>query len=149
MSRERDIRNGIKLLLEGTGEFDEVYLGSWRERGRPATDLKGIAIEPHSGGKGTGWDDELTGGWEYPLKLWLEIAVRMDDPQVRDEEAERLLGVIQNTLNGESIAGFTLLQKTYVTDWTWIPPEAPERRIRCTFQCDYVVSGDEYYDVSP
>ncbi len=149
MSRERDIRNGIAELIETTGEFDEAYLGSWEERGRPTSDIKAVCIEPDRTGRGQGWDDEITGGWEYNCKISLDLAVRIDDPIQRDEEVERLLGVLQNTLNGVSIAGFTLAQKTYITDWTWVTPLGPERHIKAVLQADYLVEGDEIYDVSP
>ncbi len=80
--------------------------------------------------------------------MTVTLLARNDDAQLRDEQAEQLLDVLANAVNGVSLAGITLPGKTLVTAWQWRPAMAPERRIAATVSFQYLVEGWENFDVS-
>ena len=77
----------------------------------------------------------------------MTLLARHPDPQLRDELAEQLLDYLNNAINGQSLAGFTLPQKTMVTEWRWETATAPERRIAATISFAYLVTW-ESFDIS-
>jgi hypothetical protein len=147
--RERDVRNAVKDALVATGAFSDVWLTGLPEGyGRGASDLTAAAIEPIETSVTTGWDAAPTGGLDYTASLSVTLMARHPDPQLRDELAEQLLTLLANAVNGRSLAGFTMMQKTMVTGWRWQPPKPPERRIAATVEFAYLVGGWGSFDTS-
>jgi hypothetical protein len=149
MSRERDVRNAIQATLIATGAFSDVWITGLPENyGQGASDLTAAAIEPVGTTFTTGWDAALAGGLDYTATLTVTLLARHPDPQLRDELAEQLLVYLANAVNGQSLAGFTLPQKTMVTGWKWQPPGPPERRISALVSFAYLIEGWDNFDVS-
>jgi hypothetical protein len=138
--RERDVRNALKDALVVTGAFSDVWLTGLPENyGGAASDLTAASIEPSGTSLTTGWDAQLAGALDYTARLNVTLLARHDDPQLRDELAEQLLNTLHNSVNGQSLAGFTLPGKTYVMSWTWQPASPPERRISAVVTFAYLV----------
>lgn len=149
MSRERDVRNAIQTALIATETFSDVWLTGLPENyGQSASDLTAAAIEPAATALATGWDYGPGGGLDYTATLTVTLVAHHPDPQLRDELAEQLLGYLQNAVDGQSLAGFTLPQKTIVTGWQWQTPASPERRIAATVSFAYLIEGWDNFDVS-
>ncbi len=139
--RERDIRTAIRDLLEQTGAFDGVYLsGLPEDRGEAATDAQAVSIEPSRTTSADVSDDD-NGDLLMTCQVNLVFLARHEDPQVRDENAERLLDVAADVLSGQAIDGATVPGKTRLVAWTWLKPAAPERRIAAVLQFQYLVEG--------
>ena len=145
MSRERDVRNAINDALIATGAFSDVWITGLPERyGQGASDLTAAAIEPVGTSFTMGWDAALAGDLDYTATCSVTLLARHPDPQLRDELAEQLLDYLHNAINGQSLAGFTLPQKTIVTGWRWQPAAPPERRIAATVSFAYLVTWDSF-----
>lgn len=138
--RERDFRAAIRDLLEQTGAFDGVYLsGLPEDRGGSAAAAQAVSIEPaHTKGADASADDN--GDLVMTCQIHLVILARHEDPQIRDESAERLLNVAAAALSGQSLGG-ALPGKTRVLEWSWEKPTAPERRISAVLELQYLVDG--------
>lgn len=149
MARERDVRNAIQQALLATGEFSDVWLtGLPEEYGRAAGELAAAAIEPVATQLVTGSDAAPSGFLDFNAQVLVTLLARNPDAQLRDEAAELLLDYLANAVNGQSLAGLTLPQKTLVTGWKWLPPLAPERRIAATVTFAYIVRWNSF-DTSP
>lgn len=143
--RERDIRNSIALLLESTNAFSSVWITGLPEQfGQGADDLTAAAIEPVGGNLKTGWDAQLSGSLDFAGSCTVTLLARNSDAQLRDEQAEQLLDFLNNAVNGQSLAGFTLPAKTLVTGWRWQAPTPPERRISATVSYEYIVTWNSF-----
>jgi hypothetical protein len=139
--RERDIRNQIHDLLEQTGAFDGVYLaGLPEDRGEPSGDRRSVSIEPGETTEADLWDD-TTGDLIMTCRVNLTFLARHENPQIRDETAEQLLNIAASALNGQSLAGATLVGQTRIRSWSWERPNAPERRIAAVLEYQYLVSN--------
>lgn len=143
--RERDIRNAIQTALVATGVFSDVWItGLPEDYGQGSSDLTAAAIEPVETSMRTGWDAQTVGGLDFAGTCTVTVLARNSDAQLRDELAEQLLYYLNNAVNGQSLAGFTLPSKTLVTAWRWQPPVPPERRIAATVQYNYIVSYSDF-----
>jgi hypothetical protein len=65
------------------------------------------------------------------------VVVRLDDPDMRDDECDRLVCVAQNALTGISLGGQTFFDKTRLMAGKYLPAVAPERRCLCVGQFAY------------
>jgi len=145
MSRERDVRNAIHAALVATGAFSDVWITGLPEKcGQGASDLTAAAIEPDRTIFTKGWDAAIAGQLDYTATCTVTLLARHPDAQLRDELAEQLLDYLNNAVNGQSLAGFTLPQKTMVVGWQWQPTAAPERRIAATVSFAYLVTWDSF-----
>ncbi len=147
--RERDIRNAIQTALLATGAFANVWItGLPDDYGHGASDLTAAAIEPVGSSMKTGWDAQITGGLDFAGSCTVTLLARNIDAQLRDELAEQLLDYLNNAVNGQALAGFTLPAKTLVTGWRWQSPTPPERRIAATVSYEYILAWN-CFDISP
>ena len=150
--RDRDVRNAIQAALIATHAFDPnaVWLTGLPENyGEPASVFAAAAIEPFSSRQEDPWDSQTAGGLVIYSSVTITLMVRNDDPQLRDEAAELLLGTTANALNGQSLAGLTLPAWTRLASWIWQPAAPPERRIAAAFSYAYIVEGWNSYDTTP
>jgi len=139
--RERDVRNAIQELLDVSGAFDGVYVsGLPEERGERAGDRRAAVVEPDGTTGSDLWDD-TTGAMTMTATVALTFLARDDDPQVRDEAVELLLNTAAAVLNGRSLADATLPGSTRIRSWTWLKPNAPERRIAAKLEFQYLAEG--------
>ena len=142
MSAEHDILNAARDLLDATNEFSDIWLpGLDDPRGKPASELLFCGLEPGASRVVTGFDSEPWGAVVYETRIPIEIEVRNADGEIRDETADRLLEVVKNTLDGQSLAGFTFPGKTYITQWQRAKARPPTRRITATLVCQYLEEG--------
>jgi hypothetical protein len=138
--RERDIRNAIRDALEQTGAFDGVYLtGLPEDRGEASGQTRVAVIEPWETVCSDVWDD-TTGDLVMTGRMNLWFLGRNDDPQIRDETTELLLNVAASALNGQVLAGATLISQTRIRSWSWHKARPPERRIMAVFEFQYLVN---------
>ncbi len=146
--RERDVRNNIRDRLMKTGAVDDVWInGMPEDSGAGASELCAAAIEPNVTNYTTGWDAQAAGGLCFTALLNVTLLVRQIDQQLRDEKAEQLLDFLCNAVNGKSLGGLTVPGKTMVSSWRWMPPKAPERRIKAVVTFAYLITW-ETFDVT-
>jgi hypothetical protein len=146
--RERDVRNAIHELLDVSGAFDGVYLsGLPEDRGERSGDRRAAVVEPDATTASDHWDD-TTGAMVMTATAALTFLARDDDPQLRDEAVELLLNTAAAVLNGRSLADATLPGSTRIRSWTWLKPNAPERRIVAKLEFQYLVEGWSGLDLS-
>jgi hypothetical protein len=145
--RERDARCAVRDLLDQSGVFDGVYLsGLPQDRGERCGDANAVAIEPMETTESDPWDD-VDGDLVLTCRLGLTILARHEDPQVRDETAERLLNMAANALFGNTLGGLALPSMTRIRSWNWQKPRAPERRISAVLEFQYLVSGWNEFNI--
>ena len=151
MSRERDIRTAIQNALAATQAFDGVHVfGLPEDCGSSADELAMAVIMPRSTQEDDLWDAGPAGGVIYRCTMALTVLARNEDPQARDEAAERLLNIAMNAINGQDLVpGLTIPDKTIVASWDWQKEEHPERRINCTISVWYEVEGWDAQDTTP
>ena len=148
--RDRDVRNAMQAALAATGAFDAVWLWGLPEaHGSGASRLAIATIEPVSSVQDDRWDSAATGSLVVTSQVAITLLARHEDPQTRDENAELLLDVVANALNGQSLAGFTIPELTRLASWRWSPPSAPERRVEAIFGYQYIVDFWNSYDLTP
>lgn len=138
--RERDVRVLIRDLLEQTGAFDEVRLGMPEARGSSAGRLRTAVVEPVQTVRNDPWDD-LAADPLMTCHVRVILMSRDDDPQVRDDVAERLLNITANALLSDALAAWVIPSRTRFRSWTWEDAVAPERRISAILEYQYLVDG--------
>lgn len=137
--RERDIRIAIRDALLATGYFDACYLNP--AESESSEDASACEIEPLAGSAESEWDAQTGGLYFVDSQVRLTLLARHDDPQLRDERAERLLMAATNALRGHGFDGKTLPAWSVVNGWSWFDPEPPERAIEATFSFRYFVDS--------
>lgn len=143
--RERDVRNNIRDRLLATNAFTDVWItGLPEDSGAAASDLTAAAIEPVATGMRSGWDAQTEGAIEFIATVTVTLLARNEDVQLRDEQAELLLDILADAVDGKSLAGLTVPGKTYVSAWKWQPPAPPERRIAATVSFSYIVTWEGF-----
>ena len=147
---DRDVRNAIQTALLESNAFDGVWVwGLPEDYGTGTSTLAGTAIEPVSGSEQDLWDGSGQIGLVVTGTVSLTLLYRNEDPQLRDEGAELLLNTAADAINGQSLAGLTLPDKTRITAWQWQQPTAPERRIKATVQYQYISESWDGFDETP
>jgi hypothetical protein len=147
--RDRDVRNAIVDALTATNEFSSggVWItGLPEDSGSPASEQCAVAIDPISTAEDDLWDAAAAGGIVMKSLVRITVLYRGGDIQLRDEQAERLLSVVANVVNGNGFGGLCFPQTARLTGWIWAPPTVPERRIAATYSYQYIVEGWDSYD---
>lgn len=146
--RERDVRGAIMKLLDSTGVFDRVYVGSPPDTGgEPSGVLRTAWIEP----KGTvvvGLGDDITGILKAAASVRIVLLARDDDPTTRDDAAELLLNTTAAALNGRSLGNISLPGSTRLNSWLWLEATPPERLIEATLEYQYLLEDWAGFDLS-
>jgi hypothetical protein len=146
--RERDVRVAIHDLLDSTGAFDRVYLGTHPDVDCGPSGLSRTAsIEP-SGTVLAAQGDDVDGGIKATATVTIILLARDDDPTARDDAVEMLLNTTAAALNGRSLGGVSLPGSTRLRSWAWRKAAAPERRIEATLEFLYLVEGWDRFDLS-
>ena len=149
--RDRDVRNAIQSALTDTDAFNGVHVwGLPEDYGSGSSEQAAVWIVPQSSRQEDLWDAAPDGGLVITCRIGLLLVYRAssDDPQIRDEGAERLLTEAANALNGQGLGGLIFPQTARVTGWDWQPPASAERRIQATFTCQYIIEGWDEYDTT-
>lgn len=141
MWRERDVRRAIAELLQSTGAFDGVYLGSLPERKGRRTSARAIAILPNASQLADLSDAAPAGRIAVSATLKLVVIASDENEEIRDSAAEQLLAVTANALNGQNLGGLTMPQFTRLQGWTWKNAEPPERRIETMLGFRYLLDS--------
>lgn len=148
MHREKDIRNAIRQRLIDTNEYDGVFLGAMPDyQGEAASLGAAVFIEPGDTSENSLSDDAPAGMIEYACRIKFTFVARDQTPEIRDALCENLFATASNALNGQVLVEALIVPtKTRFTNWRWIDPTAPERRIAATFQADYLIDGWDELD---
>ena len=149
MPRGRDIRNDIARRLKATGRFDDVKTTGLPEEYGFGT-MRAVAVIPPAPGRmktlADGGDAILT---ETDETLTVYLLARDNDPTKRDDLAEDLLQYLKDAVNGESLAGMTAPDRTFVETWQYPKPKAPERRVAAVVRYLYLLTGWDSNDTTP
>jgi hypothetical protein len=147
--RESDIWLAVVDALQATKQFDDVWdRGMPEDAGEPASEKSAASIEPRRGSLKQYGDAAPDGGLDITSQITITVLYRHIDIELRDRGAERLLNVVFNTLNGNSLGGLIFAQTALVRDWEWLTPTVPERRIRTAFYFEYLIEGWNNFDVT-
>jgi len=149
MARDWDVLDAAKTLLEGTKQFDGVYRGALPElKGQAAGDRFAAVLSMRSWEELSESADPSVIQSTRRLKWKLTLIVRDDDPEVRERELDRLLAVAEDALDGQSLAGITLPDWTYLASGVYEDPKPPEQRMTVLGQTAYYVEGWAGFDDS-
>lgn len=141
-ARDRDIRAAIRDALAATRCYDGVYLSGLPEDfGQSSGRLLVAVVEPGGARVESPWDAAPEEGLVVRGSAALTLIARHEDPEIRDQDAEWLVAIACNALNGQTLAGVTSPQFSMVESWRALPAQAPERRFQATFNYLYFVEG--------
>lgn len=144
---DRHIMRSIKQALEATGQFDAVYRGIITDgAGKPA-DFKAIAViymdnfeEP------TFADDYDDTQSQHTLRFRITIEVREDDPELREDELDRLRCVVQNAINYQTFNDVTIPGLTVVRTGSYGKPDHPTQSVELRIETAYFVDAPDLHD---
>lgn len=140
--RDRTILRLIADALAATGEFDEVCTTGLPERtGRTAGDARLASLELVSFKERELATDPDTAPRERTVRYHCYLLVRVEDPDARDDEVDRLANVAANAVDGQTFAGITLRSFTTLDAGQYLPAAAPERRLVMTGQFVYLLDS--------
>jgi hypothetical protein len=140
--RDKDVRLAMKTLVEATGEVDEVSLkGLPTEWGSRAGQYKFVVIQPDTMVQQDLWDGRDCTGLLVTSTCLITVLARDEDPQVRDELAERLVSIIINQIQGKQLALLSNPDHTRFVRARFLPPKPPERRVVMTMTYDYILDS--------
>lgn len=148
--RDRHMLKLIAAALVATGEFDDVRTsGPPEERGTPSEESRLATLELK------GWREEDQSNdyaaviQDRTITFTLVIAVRHEDPDLRDDEADRLCQVCANAINGRSFGGVNIPDHTRLLSGVYHPAQSPERRLTCQGRLVYSVSDFGTHAANP
>lgn len=161
--RDRDVRAAIRDRLIATNLFNDVWFTGAITGFGDGGEVAGAVIDPIGGGlaaasgtglaagrsigTGLGWDD-VGDLLDFTSTVKVTLIARDEDPQIRDERAEQLLGILHNAINGRILVpGLTIPSKTIVAHWVWTSANPPERQIEATVSYGFLVPWNAW-DVS-
>jgi hypothetical protein len=148
--RDRQLLALVADLLRATGEFDEVTTWGLPEaRGSGAQEDRLAALELRGWEESDQSNDYAGIPQDRTVAFALTILVRIADPDPRDDEADRLLNVAMNALNGASLAGANYPDRTRLRRGAWLPARAPERRLVAQGQFTYPVPDFPDHQADP
>jgi hypothetical protein len=147
--RDRTLLHAIADRLRATGQWDEVLTtGPPEDKGASAASVKLACLELAAFDEFDLLDDYASITQERNVRYTLLVLVRDQDADTRDDEADRLCNVASNALNGVSIAGQTVADKTRLRRGVWQPAAAPERRIVVQGEFTYLVDDFSLHDTN-
>jgi hypothetical protein len=130
-------------LLAATDEFDEVRTGGLPElQGASAAADRLACLELAGWEDRDNYDDPDSVPQIRTVHYWLHLLVRAEDPDLRDDETDRLLAVAVNTLNGVALGATSYPNKSRLSRGHWLDAAGPERRMKVAGQFVYEV--DDY-----
>jgi len=147
-SRDRDCLNAAAALLVASNEFDAVALDTSIEQLREPSGDRAVALLER-----TGWVEENHAGSNVVLirtvTFKCTVALRMADEIDRFEAIERLENIARAAINGQSLAGETFRDKTFLSSGTDDKSRHPESRSVMTGQFVYLLEGYADANTSP
>lgn len=144
---DRHIMRSIKEALEATGQFDAVLRGVITDAAGKPADYKAIAViwmdnfeEP------TFADDEDATQSQHSIRFRITIEVREDDPELREDELDRLRCVVANAVNYQSFNDVTITGLTLVRSGTYGKPDHPTQSLDLRVETAYFVDAPDLHD---
>lgn len=147
--RDDDLFKAIIALLGATGAFDGLHYPSLPEdQGQPASEGKMAVLEPLEGNEPVEIFDD--GSSEVrQVRYRLTLMFRDPDPEVCARELDRLFSIAANSVNGKSLLGATFPDTTRLRKSTWNRRTAPEQKLVCTGEFQYLIEGWQGHDTTP
>jgi hypothetical protein len=137
--------------LEATREFDVVALRHSSEihSKSEAFDRAAAFLEIDGFEEKDVRDDYGDTPSDRTVEFTLVIAVRREDIDERDDEADRLCAVAANAINDLAMGGANYPALTRVRGGKWQPPQTPERRVSLRGRLVYEVTGWGEHNTDP
>jgi hypothetical protein len=139
-----DPTTSIVGLLEATGEFDRVNYGSGPDDDRSTSQMGRVAVitpDPRARMAGQPSPKRRVRQATYTLT----VKYRAEEARDKRAEADRLFAVCHNVLEGVSYGGFTLFEKSMLTDDSYDDSRHPEIRLTMrgsfSYVCDFGATG--------
>jgi hypothetical protein len=132
-----DPATSIVGLLEATGEFDRVGYGSGPDDDRATSQMGRVAVitpDPRARMAGQPSPKRRVRQATYTLT----VKYRAEEVADKRAEADRLFAVCHNALEGVSYGGFTLFEKSMLTDDAYDDSRHPEIRLTMRGSFSYV-----------
>lgn len=146
--RDDDIFKEIVSILDGLNIFDGVHYPCLPEdQGQPAAETKMAIVEPMD------WSEPVEefddGGTAVRRARYrLTLSVRDEDEQVAARALDLLYTKSANALNGQSLLGATFPDTTNLSRGTWSKRTAPESKMVCQGEFQYLITGFTGYDTT-
>lgn len=152
--RDFQILRLIGRALEATNQFSEVRYKLPEEDAAGAGVLRMACLQLAAGSKKSLWDDGAStplDGIEREAAFVLTIIYRDPNPQIHQQELDRLLEVASNAIDGESFGaaevdgvateGATIPSRTYLAGWNYQESSNVEQRLRIVGKFARLVTG--------
>jgi hypothetical protein len=133
----------LRLIAErlgDTGEFDEVTTTGLPEgMGGSADDARLACLELATWQDVDLYSDPDATPQVRTVHYHLHILVRSEDPDVRDDEVDRLAAVAGAALNGASLGDASFTGKMRLSRGRWLTAAGPERRMHVNGEFSYLI----------
>ena len=139
--RDRQIVKLIADALRATGEFDEVRTAGLPEvQGSGSDEARLASLEIVSWDESDQFTDTDVNPLNRTVRFRLTILVRMEDPDMRDDECDRLYCASANAFVGHVFGGVTYSYYSRLNRGNWLPANPPERRMAVLGQFTYGIT---------
>jgi hypothetical protein len=141
--RDRQILAMLAAKLRERDRFHEVgTAGLPEQKGASAEHYRKVSMDVRSFVETPRWSDLNRGlTIERVVDFALVIHVRDADPDVRDDEADRLYAIAANTISQEKLDSTLVQDKTWLNRGRYLLTDGIERRIECTGQFTYLIEN--------
>jgi hypothetical protein len=141
--RDRQILKRFAEKLVERDRFHEVgTAGLPEQKGASAEHYRKVSMDVRSFVEVPRWSEPGRGlTVERVVDFALVIHVRDADPDVRDDEADRLYVIAANTISQEKLDSQLVQDKTWLNRGRYLLTDGIERRIECTGQFTYLIEG--------
>lgn len=148
MARDRTYLYLIRDLLVATGAFDEVRTsGRPEDAGVGSYDVKLASLELDGFVETDEYDDDDATPSIRRVNFTLWIMARVGtDPDLRDDECDRLQQVASNAINGQSFGATAYYGYTRIKGGKYERATGPERRLACAGQFAYEIPDFDAHD---
>ena len=148
--RDRPILRLIRDALMASKEFDAVTTSGLPEMdGQSAGIARLGSLELQSSKEVVLFSDPYNVTVERTVHFLLTVSDRDNDPDARDDEADRLVAVAANAINGNDFGGVTIVDRTFLSAGTHLPPMGVERRIKAAGQFVYLIPSWNTRNTTP
>lgn len=147
-TRDRKILKVIASLLRDASEFGLVTTSGPPEvHGQSAEHARLAGLELSDFVETSEYSDHDASYLIRVVQYILHIYVRDQDPDVRDDEADRLYNVATNALSGVGYEADVIPERSWLRRGQYLPADGIERRLRVLGQFVYTVPNWASHDI--
>lgn len=144
---DRHVLRAIADAIRATNQFDGVYRGIITDgAGKPA-DFAAIAVVYADNFEETSvYDDDDETQYQHNFRFRVTVEARNDDPELREEELDRLYCAIANVINYKSLDSLTIPALTLIRRGNYGKPDHPSQPLELYGETAYFVDAPDLHD---